>query len=400
MVDNIIPSVKREEFCTALKNTCPLPTEYGLLVHELDRRAASKHQPINGTFELTNRCNLDCRMCYVRHPAHDASLRANELTAKAWLELAYQSVDNGMVFLLLTGGEVFLRPDFFDIYLPLTRMGLLLTLFTNGTLITDTIAQRLAETPPSRTEITLYGATAATYEAITGVQGSYARCCLGVDALVKHGVSLSLKTTLTKRNIPELDAMRQMASNWGLPFSEGWLLLKRRDGNLSAVEDLRLSAEVCVAIEGTDHAVVDDWVDTALLKSSPGIEDNFYCQAGKNSFAINPIGEMNPCHDLIEPAVRPLEIGFRAAWMQVQRFVDNAPPMSSVCSDCDARGYCQRCPAWSAMENGTLNEPVSYLCQIAFARKARYQPYEILKTRGDTQPLKRTREKAVHKSPC
>jgi molybdenum cofactor biosynthesis enzyme MoaA len=185
-----------------------LPSDYGPLVRELHRRAAAFRQPVNGTFELTERCNLACRMCYVCQAPSDAARRAKELSVPAWLELARDAVDNGMVFLLLTGGEIFLRPDFLDLYTPLTRTGLVVNLFTNGTLISDRVAARLAEAPPSRTEITLYGATAATYEAVTGVPGSYTRCCAGIEALVKHRVPLSLKTTITRHNVDELDAMR------------------------------------------------------------------------------------------------------------------------------------------------------------------------------------------------
>lgn len=222
--------------------TSPLPTDYGRLARDLHKRAAVKRQPVNGTFELTERCNLRCRMCYVRASSDDVGKRRKELSASEWLGLARDAVDNGMVFLLLTGGEVFLRPDFFEIYTPLTRMGLMLTLFTNGTLITDALAQRLAQAPPSRTEITLYGATAATYEAVTGIPGSYARCCAGIEALVRHGVSLRLKATISRLNVGEVDAMRQMAHNWGVPFSGGWLLSQRRDGNPSDIEDCRLPA--------------------------------------------------------------------------------------------------------------------------------------------------------------
>ena len=205
------------------------PTEYGSLVREMLRRAALDRQPAHGAFELTSRCNLSCRMCYVRQAAGDMTQAAKELPASAWLELARQAVDNGMVFLLLTGGEVFLRRDFFEIYEPLTRMGLVLALFTNGTLITKDIAARLAQAPPSRTEITLYGATAATYEAVTGMPGSFAACCAGIEALVSHRVPLGLKTTITRQNVGELEAMRQMAHNWGVPFSAGWLLSRRPD---------------------------------------------------------------------------------------------------------------------------------------------------------------------------
>src|SRR5665811_821470 len=101
-----------------------LPTGYVPLVTELHRLAAARRQPVNDTFELTNRCNLACRMCYVRHAAGDTAQRPRELSANEWLALAREAMNNGMVFLLLTGGEVFLRPDFFEIYEPLTRMGL------------------------------------------------------------------------------------------------------------------------------------------------------------------------------------------------------------------------------------------------------------------------------------
>jgi MoaA/NifB/PqqE/SkfB family radical SAM enzyme len=348
-----------------------LPSDYAPLVRELHRRAAILRQPVNGTFELTERCNLTCRMCYVCQAPSDRVRRATELSAAAWLEMAHHAVDNGMVFLLLTGGEVFLRPDFFELYTPLTRMGLVVTLFTNGTLITGTLAARLAEAPPGRTEITLYGATAATYEAVTGVPDSYARCCAGIEALVKHRVPLGLKTTITRHNVDELDAMRQMAHNWGLSFSAGWLLSKRRDGALSKVADCRLSTSECVALEATDRASAIGWTEAALRESSLGPDHNFDCQAGNAAFVINPLGEMNACVDLPLPAARPLEIGFRAAWEQVQHFVDSAPPLAPLCLACGARTYCPRCPAWSRSETGTLTEPVPYLCEIAHARKER-----------------------------
>jgi MoaA/NifB/PqqE/SkfB family radical SAM enzyme len=349
-----------------------LPTDYVRLAGELHRRAAARRQPVNGTFELTGRCNLSCCMCYVGQSPGDAAWRAKELPAGAWVDLARQAVDNGMVFLLLTGGEVFLRPDFFEIYEPLTRMGLMLTLFTNGTLITDALAQRLAQAPPSRTDITLYGATAATYEAVTGVPGSYARCCAGIEALVRHRVLLGLKTTITRQNVDELEAMRQMAHNWGLPFSSGWLLFKRRDGALSDVAACRLSPAECVALEATDRAAAAQWTEAVLREASLGRDRSFYCQAGQTAFFVNPQGEMNACINLPLPAARPLEVGFRAAWEQVQGWVDSASPLAPLCLACDTRAYCPRCPVWSALETGTLTEPVPYLCEIAGARKLQY----------------------------
>jgi len=350
-----------------------LPTDYGALLRELQRRAASMRQPVSGVFELTERCNLSCRMCYVRHDARDMAQRSKELSSAQWLTLAQDAVDNGMVFLLLTGGEVFLRPDFFEIYMPLTRLGLILTIYTNGTLITDGIAQRLAEAAPSLTEITLYGGTAATYEAVTGCPGSYARACAGIEALLKQRIPFGLKTTITQQNVGELEAMRQMARQWGVPFSGAWLLSGRRDGTPSDVECCRLSAQDCVNLEATDQVSADEWLETAFRDSAVKRDANFYCQAGKTAFVIHSSGAMSPCLTLSQPAARPLAGGFRAAWDGVQRFVDDAPPPDSACLACDARRYCPRCPAWSSMETGTLTDAVPYLCEIARMRKARYE---------------------------
>ena len=347
------------------------PPEYGALIREMLRRAALVRQPAHGAFELTGRCNLSCRMCYVRQAACDPARVAGELPASAWLEMARQAVDHGMVFLLLTGGEVFVRRDFFEIYEPLTRMGLVLSLFTNGTLITRDLAWRLAQAPPSRTEITLYGATAATCDAVTGVPGSYAACCAGIEALVAHGLTLGLKTTVTRQNLGELEAMRRMAQNWGVPFSASWLLAKRPDLSPSGVDDCRLSASEGVWLESTDRAAAEDWTEVALRETATG-RDNFYCHAGKASFVINPAGEMNVCLLLNQPAARPLRTGFDQAWKEVQNFVEDAPAPAAECRDCKALAYCGRCPAWSLMETGTLTDPVPYLCDIAHARREHY----------------------------
>lgn len=255
-------------------------------------------------------------------------------------------------------------------------MGFILTLFTNGTLITSAIAQRLGQVPPNRTEITLYGATAATYEAITKVSGSYSACCAGIEALVSRRVPLGLKTTVTRQNVGELEAMRQMAANWGVPFSAAWLLSKRRDRAFSGVEECRLPAQECVALEAADRASALEWAEAAIREPSQGKEEsNFYCLAGRAAFVITPSGEMNVCLDMPEPGARPLETGFRPAWEQVQRFVENAPPVAPVCRACDTRLYCPVCPAWSYLENNILSGPVPYLCEIARARKQRFEKH-------------------------
>ncbi len=349
-----------------------LPDGYGALSRELLRRAGDIGQPASGTFELTHRCNLGCRMCYVRQPAGDAGHRQRELSAAQWGDLAREAVDQGLVFLLLTGGEVLLRPDFFAIWEPLTRLGLVLSVFTNGTLVTDAVADRLAAAPPARIEITLYGATPDTADAVTGCAGGFARCVAGIERLLARGVPLAIKATLTRQNVGELPAMQALARDWGVAFTGSWLLAPRPDAAASDLAACRLPAAECVAIEAGDPTGRSDWQEVAARAALATEGGNFTCDAGRASFVISPAGEMNVCPFLARPQARPREVGFAAAWAQVRDFVAAAPPPAAACLACGARRYCGRCPGWSQLETGTLTEPVPYLCEMARLRRQRY----------------------------
>lgn len=278
-----------------------------------------------------------------------------------------------MVFLLLTGGEIFLRKDFFEIYEPLTQFGIFLTLFTNGTLVTEKAAKRLAQNPPNKIEITLYGASQTTYESVTGIPGSYSRCRMGIERLLKQNLNLGLKTTITKQNANELQAMRRLADELDLPFSADWLLSSRRDGKTSDIGTCRLPAEKCISLESKDLATANHWIESLLRGDEIKNNDNFYCQAGKSSFAITPSGQMIVCLDLPQPAINTLDVGFTVAWEKTQQYVESSPALSSECSECEAQGYCQRCPAWSYLETNTLSNSVPYLCEIAYTRKKIYR---------------------------
>ncbi|MBC7327389.1 radical SAM protein [bacterium] len=312
-------------------------------------------------------------MCYINNPPKDSAQLKSELSAEQWILLGKEAVDNGMLFLLLTGGEPLLHPGFFQILEGLKPLGILLILFTNGTLITKEVAKRIAQSPPYRIEITLYGATEKTYEAVTRIPGSYAQCLAGIEALLEQRLPLLLKTTITRQNVGELEAMRQLAHSFGVPFIGSWLLTERRDGAPSEVKDCRLSARECVMLEATDQISATEWQE-AVLRGEKNSEENFYCLAGKSTFVITPSGEMNICIDLPFPSAKPLEIGFKSAWEEVQKFVDTAPPLSPICQACEDRIFCPRCPAWSYLENGTLTEPVPYLCEIAKERRKIYAP--------------------------
>ncbi|MEG0767718.1 MAG: radical SAM protein, partial [Clostridia bacterium] len=98
--------------------------------------AAENRIPYKGTFELTPRCSLQCKMCYMRLDACQMAPQGKELTTKEWIRMGEMALEAGTVDLLLTGGEPMLRPDFVEIYTALSEMGFILRVFTNATLVT------------------------------------------------------------------------------------------------------------------------------------------------------------------------------------------------------------------------------------------------------------------------
>src|SRR5205814_9279500 len=141
----------------------------------------------------------------------DLAARNRELTKDEYEKILDELADMGVIWLLFTGGEIFARKDFLEIYTYAKQKGFLITLFTNGILINEKIADYLREFPPFAIEITLYGRTKETYEALTQMPGSYDRCIRGIKLLLDRGLPLKLKTVGTKVNRHEVASMKDLA---------------------------------------------------------------------------------------------------------------------------------------------------------------------------------------------
>ena len=169
--------------------------------------------PINGTFELTGRCNLKCNMCLLRVDKKCMDkLNLKELTANEWINMAQQAKDAGTVGLLLTGGEVMLRQDFCEIYEEIAQMGFLITVYTNATMVTDKIMDIFRRFPPHKIGVTMYGASNETYKKMCGCEDGFDRFVDGVNQLTQLPSLFDMRTTIVKENLYDLEAMKKFTS--------------------------------------------------------------------------------------------------------------------------------------------------------------------------------------------
>jgi MoaA/NifB/PqqE/SkfB family radical SAM enzyme len=173
--------------------------DFSLWPELVDRRF-----PLSFTLEITARCNNDCRHCYINLPADDIKARTQELDLVEISRIADEAVSMGALSCLITGGEPLLRRDFTDIYLSLKRKGLLVSVFTNATVITAEHLKLFAEYPPRDLEVTVYGATKETYEGVTRIPGSYSAFIKGLTSLRNSGIRIRLKAMAMRLNVHEL----------------------------------------------------------------------------------------------------------------------------------------------------------------------------------------------------
>jgi radical SAM protein with 4Fe4S-binding SPASM domain len=276
--------------------------------------------------------------------------------------------------LLFTGGEIFVRKDFLEIYKYARQKGFLITLFTNGTLINPEIADRLGQLPPFSIEITIYGHTKETYESVTGRTGSYERCINGINLLMERKLPLKLKTMAMTRNRHEIHEMKRFAEeNLGLEFKFDPMINPRLDCSRSPL-DVRLSPAEVVELDLMYPERVREWKQFAERFMGPGstirTSNNLYvCGAGNHSFAIDAYGKLRLC--VLSPTASfDLKKGnFQEGW---ETFLASERQRKASritkCTGCRIKSMCGMCPANGELACSDQESPVDHLCRVAHLR--------------------------------
>jgi radical SAM protein with 4Fe4S-binding SPASM domain len=358
-------------------SSIPLP-EFSLW-----EKMKNKRSLVSFDLEITARCNNNCRHCYINLPAGDKNAKARELSAEEIKEIAEEAMSMGALWCLITGGEPLLRPDFEKIYLTLKKLGLLVSVFTNATLITNEHIELFRHYPPRDIEVTIYGVTQETYERITRKSRSFNAFMQGLDHLLKSGINVRLKAMAMRSNLDELPQIaifcRKHTKDY---FRFDPFLHLRFDRDIERnkeIESERLSPTEIVALEKSDPERFESLkkgCDKFIVPEFSKHECNhlFHCGAGNGSFSLSYDGLFRLCSSLWHPdCVYDLKEGsLKDAW---QNFVPRVRKMRSDrnrfldnCRICTLVNLCMWCPAHAYLETGEPDTPVDYFCELAHAR--------------------------------
>jgi len=360
-------------------------TAMALPEYHLWKKIEKKRTLLSFDLEITARCNNRCRHCYINLPPEDPIAKNNELKLEELKDIIDEAVSLGALWCLVSGGEPLLREDFVDIYLYLKKKGLLVSVFTNATLLTAAHAKLFKQYPPRGLEVSIYGVTKETYERVTRTQGSFAAFRRGLSHLFNNQVKVRLKAMALRSNLHEMVNIAQFCrENSRDHFRFDPFLHLRFDLNQIRNREImaeRLSPQQVVKLEQKDPVRFEALKKTCNEPSYPEpaqAPNNhlFRCGAGNGSFTLGYNGLLRLCSGLCHPdCVYDLKSGnLGDAWSNfIPRIVDirsDREDFKLRCRDCALINLCMWCPAHAHLETGVMDQPVDYFCQLAHARAA------------------------------
>lgn len=354
----------------------PALTEY------LYQKASAAGVPFSGTFELTPVCNMDCKMCYVRLSRQAQEKIGPLADAESWLKLAQEAKDAGMLYLLLTGGEPFLHPQFRQIMEGLHQMGLLISVNSNGTMIDKDTVVWLKNCPPVRINISLYGASDETYARLCGNPMGFTQTLGAIRLLKEAGISVKLNCSLTPHNAKDLPKVVDIAKQNDLIMQVATYMFPpvRRDGSMTGKNDRFTPEEAAYYMAYADYLILGPerfatQEEGVPIPNDPDENcegDGVRCRAGKCSFWITWQGNMTPCGMFpAEGSQNAFRLPFQTVWEQVKKHVAGIR-LPAKCAGCSAKDTCRACAAMVVTESGNFEKAPQYRCDMIHAYKAQW----------------------------
>jgi len=329
--------------------------------------------------ELTERCNNNCIHCCINLPADDVAAQEKELSTQEVMEILKEAVSLGCMTVRFTGGEPLLRDDFKEIYVFARKIGLRVIIFTNATLISPEHAELFSSIPPlEKIEVSVYGMKKSSYEQVTRNPGSFELAFRGIKLLLENNIAFIVKSAILPPNKNEIDDFEKWALTipWmdNLPSYSMFfdLRLRREEEKNIIIRKLRLKPEDGLSILLREkEKYLKSMKEFCSKFLSPPTKELFSCGAGVKGGCVDAYGYFYPCLSCKHPQLAYdlkngcLEDALKKFFPKIRQFVAKNSDYLSRCARCFLKGMCQQCPAKSWSEDGSLDTPVEYYCQIA-----------------------------------
>ena len=321
----------------------------------LAKEAREKAIPISGTFELTPRCNFNCKMCYVHLKEERIPQFGRELTAEEWLRIAREAKEAGMLYLCITGGEPTLHPEFETIYRELAQMGFFITLQTNASTMKGKVLRLLEEYPPKLVKLTIYGSNDEMYRDVCEVEHGFAQVDAGIRALKQLEIPMLAVTTVIKNNKDDLANIHRYTQEIGIP----WIY------STAVHPSIRGAETDAAAVAINEDTATDFRADVRWMMEHPwrkeGDKPCEHCKGYRNSFWITWDGKMRFCSFMDEPDIEISESPLCVSWKLLVNFEEKLQ-WPEACRKCGINKNCRICVGAISARSGSIRKVDDNFC--------------------------------------
>jgi len=287
-------------------------------------------------------------------------------------DLLDQLAAAGVFFLVFSGGEVFLRRDFFELLEHARSLLFSVKVKTNAIMIGEKEADRLADLGLHGVQVSVYSHRPEVHDRITKVPGSLERTLAGARLLRERGVNVIFANVLMGPNAADYPAVRSLALEMGAEYTVDPTITPMMDGQRGVLEWNIRQAELQKVMR--DPALVGSVEDFCAPPSGPLSEQDAYetlpCSAGHTACYVSPYGDVYPCVQFPLPTGNVRKQKFIDIWLYSPQFQEvRSISMADLqgCSKCVHSGSCSRCPGLAYME-GNMRGPSIQDCEKSFAR--------------------------------
>lgn len=334
------------------------------LLQQMTAKALRLNVPLNVQLDLTYRCNEKCVHCYLDHHDH------GEMKTAEIKHLLDEMAEAGVFILTLSGGEIFLRKDFFEILEHARRLMFCVKLKTNAVLIREREAARLRDLDIESIQISIYSHRPEVHDAITLLPGSLKRSVDAIRFLKSQGLRVIVANVLMTENMADYPGVRALAEELGVECTLDPTVTPMMDGDRSILK-LNVDRDTLRQVF-RDESMVGDAEEFCAIAAEPGKDEleATPCSAGHTACYVSPYGDVFPCVQFPLPTGNVRREHFVDIWRHSSAMNDVRSIRIkdlTTCPSCPHVSSCTRCPGLAYME-GNMHGPSSQDCEKSFAR--------------------------------
>jgi radical SAM protein with 4Fe4S-binding SPASM domain len=338
------------------------------MIREMSNTAQRLGIPLGVQLDLTYRCNERCVHCYLDHDDH------GEMSTAEIKDLLDQMAAAGVFFLTISGGEILMRRDFFEILEYARWLMFAVRLKTNAVMIHEAEADRIQALAVESVQISIYSHRAEVHDAITKLPGSLKKSMAGAKLLAERGVKVIFANVLMRENFEDYQGVQALAAEVGAQYTVDPTITPMMDGDRSILNLNIKRAELEQVFR--DASLLGTTAEEFCAPPTGPLDEEdamntLPCSAGHTACYVSPYGDVYPCVQFPLPTGNVRTTKFIDIWkhspqMNEVRSITMADlPVCSTCSH--GGGGCSRCPGLAYLE-GNMRGPSSQDCEKSYAR--------------------------------